>query len=273
MHLDEEHIEAIAQKIVHNEIRENELEEHIANCRQCKSKLDFFVDFYNHLEEELTQQPDSRIEGFADKISTPRIIRLKYYKPEIDNTLLNGNKNILVLAAETKTQSEISSINVVKFASEPHKVLVRIVEDKNKNNFHLYVLSEKEEYHNQTLIGVSDGEEPINFSVTDKDGCGVIQFAAIRDWHTTNVLIFMPVAKFSFENGIKKEETLNQDSITLNVKAESEHFQIQITSNLEKVHRLLAILDDENKILRDVIDNKVSFTKEQAENIREIRLY
>jgi hypothetical protein len=273
MHIEEVNIELMAQKIVNNEIDMKSLVDHYNECVFCKNKLEFFISFYKNFSEEYSNPADARTEEFAKKISTPRIIRLKYYQPEINKSYLEENKNILILAAETKTQDYSTPINVVKFASEPHKVLVRIVEDRNKNIYRLYILSENDEYRNQALVGISDGKGPVNFSVTDKNGCGIIQFTTIKDWQNVNVLLFIPVATFSIIKGIIKNETYKQDSIILNVSIDHEYLKFHISPNLENVNRLLIILADGNKILMDIIENKVSISSELAEKIREIKLY
>lgn len=191
-HYTEEQLEDLARGAISSAKKlPLETEAHFRTCAMCRMKYEFVLQFHKNLGEEVQTPIDRRIARFVDESLYPNVIQLHPYRAEVDLASLGADKALLVLAAQGIKEDTGPFTTVGTFASEAHRVLVRVVEDRPSNRYRLHLLSEKEQAKRRARIFIVEQTGQAHALVTGDDGVAEFSAHPPIDWRSVSIALLM----------------------------------------------------------------------------------
>ncbi|MEK9139033.1 MAG: hypothetical protein AAB393_18090, partial [Bacteroidota bacterium] len=270
-HYTEAELDALAQRLAIGETREpSTVSGHMQACARCRQKLEVLQQFYFELARDLNKPMYHRIEELS-KAEPSNVIRLKPYRPQPDILGMGANENIHILAAQTTVADRSSVVLRATFASEPHKLLVRVLEDRDGHQYLLYILSEEKSLRSHTLIGIGTADA-LEFVATNADGVASLPSSAPVDWSNVSLVVLTPVAVFELSEGLRSDVQLSSGNIHLHATTRNNDTALSFTTT-GSVGRVLLIFERPSCVVKKVSGGEVLLSQDEAREIRMIKLF
>lgn len=162
---------------------------HLSMCSLCREKLDFLSSLNGALLEESQNPLDPRVGALIDRLSGRKILRLHPFVSQPDMSRIGARTDVVVLAAQVGTEKAGRYITVATFAEEQEQVLLRVVHDREKRNYSLYLLTKTPETAHHVRLIISVGGEAQREAVTDDMGVAVLEENPPIDWREAIVAV------------------------------------------------------------------------------------
>jgi hypothetical protein len=168
---------------------QNAEDSHLVACPRCREKLDFLVRLNTAFLKEPLTSPDPRVEKLVDQLSDMKILRLHPFLSPPDLSQFGARNDVVVLAAQGGTQGMAPFVTVGTFAEEREHILLRVIHDRERHSYSLYLLTKTPELaqHVRLIISVVGGTR--REAVTDASGVAVISEDPSIDWREAVIAV------------------------------------------------------------------------------------
>ncbi len=176
--------EYLLQRIARHAV---EPDEHAAECPVCRARIAFFTQFNAALARE-DARPRTNAERLrARLIADPSVIRLSHGRLVPGADLLPEAPPALLAAHDARPASRVATVAV--YASEEHRIVVRVLHDARLHTFSLHVLAGAAGPVRGANIGIMDTDGRIVRVRTDASGIGRIDEKEAIDWPSVSVFL------------------------------------------------------------------------------------
>jgi len=155
---------------------------HLNVCPMCRDRFNFLQRFHAALAEEQRRPRGANIERLIADLSGRKIIRLHPYTPQSDLSQFGANGNVVVLAAQGVIKEDKRIVLVGTFAAEQEHILLRVVRDRDRERYTLYLMTPQPEDGRNARITIGDSEAGQIVTETNDVGIAVLEGEQAIDW-------------------------------------------------------------------------------------------
>jgi hypothetical protein len=168
---------------------------HLNICTACRSIANFLHEFYASLAA-LNDTVSPPVEALVGKLfPAASIIPLYSFRPQHKAELFDS-RYTTVLAAMSLDAPRLRFATVATLASEPQKILVRILLDNEANTFKLYVLADEPRKREHAIVSFPSLAVDL---ATDEKGQVTFELSKAQmpeNWATLEAVLRLPLVKF-----------------------------------------------------------------------------
>jgi hypothetical protein len=201
-------------------------------------------------------------------------ILLLPYRPESDAAALGADPHVGLLAAQTSASDAQRFLTVGTYASRPHGLLARVVEDREQKCQWLFLLGEDPALCRHVLVALNSQTGQSWFVATDGAGRAQMHVVATPDWGSTSVQVFTPVATFSLDDEPAAPTRLFSGLIAVTLQVQNDHLLISLEDGSEEpVRHIVVVCSDGGSELCEIVGRRADFHLSPGQRVIEVRFF
>ncbi len=187
-HIKEIDIEQLAYRNDSSEENAEKLK-HIELCSECRSKYEYFQNFYKDFNTEVLKPEHPRLSKVLNNVLKEEYTELHFLHQQFDNSLLVKENGSFVLAAKTNDEINPPFTKAAVFIDASHLFLVRILLNTAEQKYLVFIISEKEVERKTFTLQIIDENGREVLIDTDEKGFAEFQSDKNIDWEKTKILM------------------------------------------------------------------------------------
>ncbi len=153
---------------------------HVAGCKTCSEKLQFFESYYHTFQLEFEQ------DLVAGGMRGARYLVLTPFVRAAAATGLTARPSQVILAAQGMTTDD-RFVEVMVYSSNEPPVILRVIEDRQLHSYRAFVLSEPSMPGEEMRLSFVDDSGKTAFALADAKGCADLTVPPGFNWKTSHV--------------------------------------------------------------------------------------
>ena len=269
-HLTEEQLEKIALQF--NNTNNEEIDNTgLQSCDYCKNRLQLLIDFYNQLDENISEPAFGKVDKLAKSLSDTNRISLEYFRASVDSSLPE-EKRMIVLAAAHRQDDNSRFATIGTYASEPDQILIRVLEDRSEKTFNIFILSENQQYSCNIILLVTDINDMIHSIAANAEGTAMLSGDVEIDWKNTKIIILIPLGETNFKKIKGTGEEFPEKKFRVKLSSQEGSTVLEINSS-HSLNRALLIYTNREPVIKNLISGKLILDDKDGNELETIRFF
>jgi hypothetical protein len=188
-HFSEDELAAMAITRVQGEGVKSPEGDHLRTCPMCSEKLDFFLQFYTCLGDELQQRHGASASPLRESSDIEVVIPFSVFQPFAHSGAEQFGDSELILAAKEMSNSSDRYKTVATFSCPNPPAVLRVLEDRHEHHYKIFVLSELSEVRSRVKVAITDDGGRAFAATTNEAGMAFITVPEGFDWAHAHVAV------------------------------------------------------------------------------------